>query len=69
MIYREITMTTTVSHICDVDLPKALDILTTTDLGRLTLDRVIPLEELVQKGIMALAEGRAKGKIVVNPNL
>lgn len=69
MTYREITMASTVSHICDVDLPQALDILTSTDLGRVVLDRVIPLEDLVEGGLMALAEGRAKGKIVVNPNL
>lgn len=67
MTYREITMSSTVAHVCDVDLPKALDILTTTDLANLTLDRVIPMEALVDEGIMALAEGRAKGKVVVNP--
>lgn len=69
MTFREITMTTTVAHICNVDLPQALNILTDTPLASLTLDRVIPLEELVDEGIMALAEGRAKGKVVVNPNL
>lgn len=68
MTYREITMSSTVAHVCDVDLPKALDILTTTDLATLTLDRVIPLEALVDEGIMALAEGRAKGKVIVNPH-
>ena len=67
MTFREITMTTTVAHVCDVDLPKSLDILTNTDLADLTLDRVIPLEDLVGEGIMALADGRAKGKVVVNP--
>ncbi|MDX1524258.1 MAG: alcohol dehydrogenase catalytic domain-containing protein [Anaerolineae bacterium] len=69
MTYREITMTTTVAHVCTVDLPKSLEILATTDLADLTLDRVIPLENLVDEGILALADGRAKGKVVVNPNL
>jgi (R,R)-butanediol dehydrogenase/meso-butanediol dehydrogenase/diacetyl reductase len=67
MTYREITMTTTVAHVCQADLPKSLEILTNTDLAQTVLDRVIPLEGLVEDGIMALAEGRAKGKIVVNP--
>ena len=67
MTYREITISTTVAHVCDVDLPKALDILATTDLTSLALDRVIPLAGLVDDGIMALADGRAKGKVVVNP--
>ena len=69
MVYREITITTTVAHVCAVDLPKSLDILTNTDLANIALDRVIPLENLVDEGIMALADGRAKGKVVVNPNL
>jgi threonine dehydrogenase-like Zn-dependent dehydrogenase len=67
MTYREITMTTTVAHVCQADLPKSLEILTNTDLAQTVLDRVIPLEDLVEDGIMALAEGRAKGKVVVNP--
>ena len=67
MTFREITMTTTIAHVCVVDLPKSLDILTNTGLANLTLDRVIPLESLVDEGILALADGRAKGKVVVNP--
>ena len=67
MVYREITMTTTVAHVCGVDLPKSLEILTNTDLADITLDRVIPLESLVDEGILALADGRAKGKVIVNP--
>lgn len=68
MTFREVTMTTTVSHVCGNDLPKSLDILTNTDLAELTMDRVVPIDALVQDGIMALADGRAKGKIVVDPN-
>jgi (R,R)-butanediol dehydrogenase/meso-butanediol dehydrogenase/diacetyl reductase len=67
MVYREITMASTVAHVCTTDLPKSLDILTKTNLADMVLDRVIPLEGLVDDGIMALAEGRAKGKVVVNP--
>jgi (R,R)-butanediol dehydrogenase/meso-butanediol dehydrogenase/diacetyl reductase len=67
MTYREITLTTTVAHVCQADLPKSLEILTASDLAATVLDSVIPLEGLVDDGIMALAEGRAKGKIVVNP--
>ena len=69
LVYREVTLTSTVAHVCAVDLPQALDILTTTDLGAVALDRVIPLDDLVDEGIMALAEGRAKGKVVVDPRL
>ena len=69
LTYREITVTSTVAHVCTSDLPKSLDILTQTDLADFVLDRVIPLEDLVGEGIMALADGRAKGKVVVNPTL
>jgi hypothetical protein len=31
------------------------------------LDRVIPLDELVERGIRPLAEGTGRGKIVVDP--
>ena len=52
---------------CNSDLPEALDILARTDLASIILDRVIPLERLVDDGLMALAEGRATGKILVDP--
>jgi (R,R)-butanediol dehydrogenase/meso-butanediol dehydrogenase/diacetyl reductase len=67
LVFREIEMTSTVAHVCDADLPKSLEILATGDLAPLVLDRVIPLEGLVNEGIMALADGRATGKIIVNP--
>jgi hypothetical protein len=50
-----------------VDLPEALEILASTSLAETVLDRVIPLEGLVEEGLLAMAEGRARGKIVVSP--
>ncbi len=67
MVLREIDVTTTVAHVCNVDLPESLEILASTPLAATVLDRVIPLEGLVEDGLLAMAEGRAKGKIVVNP--
>jgi (R,R)-butanediol dehydrogenase/meso-butanediol dehydrogenase/diacetyl reductase len=67
LVLREINVATTVAHVCDVDLPEALELLASTDLAARTLDRVIPLGGLVQDGLLAMAEGRAKGKIVVDP--
>jgi threonine dehydrogenase-like Zn-dependent dehydrogenase len=63
----EIEVTTTLAHVCDVDLPLALEIISGSDLASIVLDRVIPLEELVDAGIRPLAEGTARGKIVVDP--
>jgi (R,R)-butanediol dehydrogenase/meso-butanediol dehydrogenase/diacetyl reductase len=63
----EIEITTTLAHVCDVDLPDSLEIISRSDLASVALDRVIPLDELVDEGIRPLAEGTARGKIVVDP--
>jgi threonine dehydrogenase-like Zn-dependent dehydrogenase len=67
VVVREVNIATTVAHVCNVDLPESLEILATTPLAETVLDQVIPLEGLVHDGLLAMAEGRAKGKIVVSP--
>jgi (R,R)-butanediol dehydrogenase / meso-butanediol dehydrogenase / diacetyl reductase len=64
---REVDLVTTLAHVCDVDLPDSLDLLASSDVADVVIDRVIPLEELVEEGIRPLAEGTARGKIVVAP--
>ena len=64
---REIEITSALAHVCAEDLPLALEILTRTDLAKKILDRVIPLDRLVDDGLSALAERRASGKILVDP--
>ncbi len=61
----EIDLVTTNGHVCDTDLPQALTLLSTTDLASTILDRIIPLDALVDKGLLALAERRVRGKVVV----
>jgi threonine dehydrogenase-like Zn-dependent dehydrogenase len=65
MIKREVDVYTTVAHICDADIPAALELLSTTDIASLTLGPRIPLDALVEDGLRPLAERRASGKIVV----
>ncbi|HEX5406467.1 MAG TPA: alcohol dehydrogenase catalytic domain-containing protein [Pseudonocardiaceae bacterium] len=65
---REVDMLTTVAHVCDEDIPAALDLLTDGGIARQLLDRVIGLDELVDEGLMALVERRAGGKILVDPS-
>jgi threonine dehydrogenase-like Zn-dependent dehydrogenase len=67
MIKREVDVYTTVAHICDADIPAALDLLSTTDIASLTLGPRISLDALVEDGLRPLAERRASGKIVVIP--
>lgn len=68
MTVREIDMTTTLAHVCATDLPESLDLLARTNVAEIMLDRVIPLDLLVEEGIRPLAERTAQGKIVVNPD-
>jgi (R,R)-butanediol dehydrogenase / meso-butanediol dehydrogenase / diacetyl reductase len=64
---REVDLVTTLAHVCDVDLPEALTLLASTGLADTVIDRVIPLTDLVEDGIRPLADGSARGKIVVAP--
>ncbi len=64
---REIDLVTTLAHVCNIDLPEALALLETSDVADVVIDRVIDLDDLVEAGIRPLAEGSAKGKIVVSP--
>jgi threonine dehydrogenase-like Zn-dependent dehydrogenase len=64
---REVELTTTLAHVCDVDLPDALALLESIDVATTVIDRVIALDDLVADGIRPLAEGSARGKIVVAP--
>jgi (R,R)-butanediol dehydrogenase/meso-butanediol dehydrogenase/diacetyl reductase len=64
---REVEITSALAHVCADDLPVALEILTRTDLADNILDRVIPLDRLVDDGLRVLAERRAAGKILVDP--
>lgn len=61
----EIDLITTNGHVCATDLPQALALLATSELARTILDRVIPLDALVGEGLLALAERRTRGKVVV----
>jgi threonine dehydrogenase-like Zn-dependent dehydrogenase len=62
---REVELRTTVAHVCGTDLPASLEVLAATGIAARVLDRVIPLERIVEDGLVPLAEGRAAGKIVV----
>ena len=67
MTVREINLATTLAHVCDVDLPESLDLLTRMNVAKVVLDRVIPLDRLIDEGIRPLVDRTARGKIVVNP--
>ena len=67
LIVREIDVTTTLAHVLAEDLADSLEVLRTTDVFNIVLDKVIGLDELLDEGIVPLAQKkRAKGKIVVD---
>ncbi len=66
LVLREIDVRTTVAHVCDADLPAALDLLTKRPLADIVVDRVVALDDVVA-GFERLASGAARGKIVVDP--
>jgi threonine dehydrogenase-like Zn-dependent dehydrogenase len=68
MILREVDVFTTVAHVCDSDIPAALELLAASDVARVTAGPRIPLDALVDDGLRPLAEGRATGKILVSPS-
>ncbi len=65
MILREVDVFTTVAHVCDSDIPAALELLASSDVAAVTAGPRIPLEALVEDGLRPLAERRAAGKILV----
>jgi (R,R)-butanediol dehydrogenase / meso-butanediol dehydrogenase / diacetyl reductase len=66
-IVREIDIVTTVAHVCDSDIPAALELLAGSDIAAVTAGPRISLDALVEDGLRPLAERRAPGKILVNP--
>ncbi|MEY2524752.1 MAG: (R,R)-butanediol dehydrogenase / meso-butanediol dehydrogenase / diacetyl reductase [Ilumatobacteraceae bacterium] len=67
VVLREVDLKTSLAHVCDSDLPKALDLLARRSLSTLLLDRVVPLADVVVGGFERLVDGHATGKILVDP--
>jgi (R,R)-butanediol dehydrogenase/meso-butanediol dehydrogenase/diacetyl reductase len=67
VVLREVDVRTTVAHVCDVDLPAALQLLTERPLAKLMVDRVVDLESVVTAGLEPLAAGAVHGKVLVEP--
>jgi (R,R)-butanediol dehydrogenase / meso-butanediol dehydrogenase / diacetyl reductase len=65
VVLREIDVRTTVAHVCDTDLPAALELLTARPLSPVVLDRVVAFDDIVD-GFDLLVSGAVRGKIVVD---
>ena len=65
-VVQEKEIITTNGQVCGVDLPEALELLTTTDLAERIGYRVIDLDALVEEGLVPLVEHRATAKVLVD---
>lgn len=66
LVFREITIDSSLAHVCDVDLGPALDILAEGVVGPELLERVVPLDELTAQ-LELLAGGGLEGKVLIDP--
>jgi (R,R)-butanediol dehydrogenase/meso-butanediol dehydrogenase/diacetyl reductase len=68
LILREIDVATTVAHVCDENLPAALDLLAgRDDLADLLVEKVVPLGEILENALTPLAQGTTRGKLLIDP--
>jgi len=66
LVMREISIVTTLAHVCGDDLGAALDILSGTDLASEVFESVHPLEDLPEQ-LELLATGKLEGKVLFDP--
>lgn len=66
LILREIDVMTTVAHVCEANLPAALDLLAQRDLASLLVEKVVPLDRAVEDALVPMAEGAARGKLLID---
>jgi len=66
-VLREVTLQTTVAHVCSDDIPDALEILRSGTVASLLTERVVSLED-APAAFEDLSSGKATGKILVAPS-
>lgn len=66
LVLREISIATTVAHVCDADLAPAVALLARRPLAGLVVERVVPLERAFVDALEPLARGEARGKLLVD---
>lgn len=65
LVLREITIETTVAHVCDRNLGQALTALAARPLADILPVHVVGLDDVVDLGLDRIVTGRAQGKILV----
>jgi (R,R)-butanediol dehydrogenase / meso-butanediol dehydrogenase / diacetyl reductase len=65
LVLREVDVVTSLAHVCDADLPRALALLADEQVAAHATARRISLEALVDEGLAPLADRGISGKVVV----
>lgn len=68
IVMAEITIETTLAHVCGQDMAPALEILNSTELANELLEGVYPLEQLADQ-LERLASGQIQGKVLFDPQM
>jgi len=68
LVMSEITLETTLAHVCGEDIAPALEILRTTSLAEELLEDVYPLDQLADQ-LERLATGQIQGKVLFDPQM
>ena len=63
---REIDLHGTLAHVCNEDIPDALEFLFSSQMAPIVLGEVISFDDVVELGFKRIAAGNASGKIVVD---
>jgi (R,R)-butanediol dehydrogenase/meso-butanediol dehydrogenase/diacetyl reductase len=66
LVFREVTIDSSLAHVCDADLRPALDILAEGVVGPELLERVVPMAELGEQ-LDRLVAGKLDGKVLIDP--
>lgn len=65
LVVSEVELVSSNGLVCQTDLPAALELLASGDVASTVTGRVIELGDVVPDGLVAMAEGRAGGKVIV----
>jgi len=68
LVMSEITLETTLAHVCGEDIAPALEILRSTSLAEELLEGVYPLDQLADQ-LERLATGQIQGKVLFDPQM
>jgi (R,R)-butanediol dehydrogenase/meso-butanediol dehydrogenase/diacetyl reductase len=68
VVMQEISVLTTLAHVCEADLAPALDVLSRTRVAHELLDSVHPLDDVAEQ-LDRLAGGEIEGKVLFDPAL